>query len=106
MMNAENINSAQHFDDILSENTQVLVDFWAPWCGPCKSMAPTFEEVAETEKDKTKSIKVNIDDFPELAQRFGIRSIPSLIFLKEKAVKSELIGGASRTDILTWLHQQ
>jgi thioredoxin 1 len=103
-MNVEEIRSEQHFAEVLASNTNVLIDFWAPWCGPCKAMTPTFELVA-SEKTHLKAIKVNIDDFPAVAQKYGIRSIPSLILLKENLVKSEHVGLAPKQDVLSWLSE-
>lgn len=62
-----------------------VVDFWAPWCGPCRTMGPIFEAVAEKASDKATFVKVNIDDSPEVATRFGVRSIPTLVVLKDGA---------------------
>lgn len=102
-MSVENIRSEQHFNDVLASNKHVLIDFWASWCGPCKAMAPTFEEIAYEQEKSVKSVKVNVDDLPMLAQKFGIRSIPSLYFLKEKLVISDHIGNASKQELSNWL---
>jgi len=63
----------------------VVVDFWAPWCGPCRTMGPIFESVAEKNADKAKFVKVNIDESPDVPARFGVRSIPTLVVLKDGA---------------------
>lgn len=102
-MSVEEIRSEQHFNDVLASNKHVLIDFWAPWCGPCKTMAPTFEDVAHEKIESVKAIKVNVDDLSVLAQKFGIRSIPSLFFLKEKLVISDHVGNASKQELLNWL---
>jgi thioredoxin 1 len=104
-MNVEEIRSEQHFTDVLASNTEVLIDFWAPWCGPCKAMAPIFEQVAGEQASRMKAVKVNIDDMPVLAQKYGIRSIPSLLLLKDKLVTSEHIGAAAKKDVLDWLSE-
>jgi len=63
----------------------IVVDFWAPWCGPCRTMGPIFEAVAEKVADKATFVKVNIDDSADVAARFGVRSIPTLVVLKDGA---------------------
>lgn len=70
----------------------VLVDFWAPWCGPCKMQTPILEQVAEDVGDKAMIAKVNVDESPELAAKYGIRSIPTLILLKDGENKKQLVG--------------
>lgn len=104
-MNVEEIRSEQHFSDVLASNNKVLIDFWAPWCGPCKVMTPIFEQVADEKSADFKAIKVNIDDIPSLAQKYGIRSIPSLLLLQDKLVKSEHLGASPKKDVLYWLNQ-
>lgn len=104
-MNVEEIRSEQHFNDVLASSNKVLIDFWAPWCGPCKSMSPVFEQIADEKAAELKAIKVNIDDMPSLAQKYGIRSIPSLLLLKNKLVTSEHLGAAPKSDVIAWLNQ-
>ena len=70
----------------------VLVDFWAPWCGPCKTQTPILEKMAAEIGDKAMIAKVNVDENPELAARYGIRSIPTLILLKDGEVKQTMVG--------------
>jgi thioredoxin 1 len=104
-MNVEEIRSEQHFSDVLASNNEVLIDFWAPWCGPCRVMSPVFEQVADEKSDNIKAIKINIDDMPALAQKYGIRSIPSLLLLKNRLVISEHLGAAPKNDVLNWLNE-
>ncbi len=89
--NYVNLNQ-NNFDEILTENTLVLVDFWASWCGPCKMLAPVVEELADDYAGKVKVCKVNVDDEPELAEKFGIMSIPAVFIFKNGEVKEKLIG--------------
>jgi len=73
--------------EVLNSTVPVLVDFWAPWCGPCKSIAPIVEELAGEYEGKLKVAKLNVDDHPATASRYGVRGIPNLIILKGGAVK-------------------
>lgn len=81
----------QNFDEITSKGV-VLVDFWATWCGPCKMMAPNVEEIATEYKGKVTVGKVDVDECQELATRFGIMSIPTLIVFKDGEKKEALVG--------------
>ena len=79
------------YDDAVKSGV-VLVDFWAPWCGPCKMQTPILEKVAAAVGDKAVIGKVNVDEHPELAAKYGIRSIPTIILLKDGESKQQLIG--------------
>ena len=85
--------------EVLNSNIPVVVDFWASWCGPCRAFAPTLEELAE-ENNNIKIGKVNVDEEGELAQQFGIMSIPTLIVFKNGQVTRKSIGIISKRDIL------
>ncbi|GEM_PF-224983 len=78
--------------DVLNANTPALVDFWAPWCGPCQMMGPTIDKLAGDYAGKAVIAKVNVDDSPDLASKYGIRSIPALLFFKGGEVVDQLIG--------------
>jgi len=78
--------------DVLQNSKAVLLDFWAEWCGPCKMIAPLLDEVAGKYEDRLDVVKLNVDENPNVAQKFGIRSIPTLILFKDGAVQAQLMG--------------
>ena len=91
-----------NFDaEVLRCDLPVLVDFWAPWCGPCKSIAPIVEEIAVEYEGKLKVTKLNVDDHPATASRYGIRGIPNLIILKAGAVKEQIVGAVPKAKLVT-----
>ena len=81
--------------DIIKEGV-ALVDFWAPWCGPCRMIAPIIEELANDYEGKAKICKVNTDEAQDLAVQFGVRSIPTILFFKDGELKAQLIGAQSK----------
>lgn len=92
---------ASNFEsNVLKSDKPVLVDFWAEWCGPCKSLLPVLEEVAEEMGDKAVITKVNVDDNGNLAQKYGIRGIPTMIFFKNGEAMKTLVGAQPKAEIV------
>ncbi|MGB5490594.1 MAG: thioredoxin TrxA [Woeseiaceae bacterium] len=89
--------------DVLQNDKAVLIDFWAEWCGPCKMIAPLLEEVAVSHADKLAVMKLNVDENPNTAQKFGIRSIPTLILFKDGAVQAQKMGAMPKSQLEEFL---
>jgi thioredoxin 1 len=84
----------------------VVVDFWATWCGPCRMIAPALDEIATEMAGKVKIAKVDVDEAPEVATRFGIRSIPCLILFKDGKETDRIVGAQSKTQLKSWIEGQ
>lgn len=95
--NITHVEKATWQNEVMSSPLPVLVDFWAEWCGPCRAIAPVLEELSQELKGKLKIVKVNVDEAPDLAGEFGIRSIPTLLVIKGGAVVSQMVGAMSKT---------
>jgi thioredoxin 1 len=90
--------------DVLNAKEPVVVDFWAEWCGPCKMIGPSLEEIANELGAKVKVAKLNIDENPELAAQFGVRSIPTLMIFKGGEVADIKVGAAPKTALSHWIN--
>lgn len=93
------VNDETFDQSVLQSSQPVLVDFWAPWCGPCRALAPTVEKIADEKKGSLVVCKVNVDDSPEVAARYGIRGIPTLILFKNGQVANQLTGNVPKSQI-------
>ena len=101
-MASGNVNefSDDNFEaEVINSDLPVLVDFWAPWCGPCRIIAPVVEELSEALVGKLKVGKLNVDDNQKVSMKFGIRSIPTLLVFKDGEVAEQIIGAVPKTEI-------
>jgi thioredoxin 1 len=92
MADVVNVTDADFEDEVLKSDRPVLVDFWAEWCGPCRQIAPIIKQLAEDYDGKVKVAKLNVDDSPQTAGKFGIRSIPTVLAFKDGQVVEQLMG--------------
>ena len=90
--------------DVLDASAPVVVDFWAEWCGPCKMIGPSLEEISTELAGKVKIVKLNIDENPELAAQFGVRSIPTLMIFKGGEVADMKVGALPKTALSHWIN--
>ncbi len=102
--NISQITDAQFAEEVLSSDVPVLVDFWAPWCGPCKMIAPVLEDVADEFAGKLKVVKLNVDENTETAPKYNVRGIPTLIIVKGGEVAATKVGAVSKSQLIEFVN--
>jgi len=103
--NVSEISDADFETEVLKSSIPVLVDFWAPWCGPCKSIAPVLEEIAKDFAGKLKVAKVNVDENPKTPTNYNVRGIPNLVFFKGGKVVEQIIGAVPKDQLLAAINK-
>ena len=102
-MSTSKVTDATFEADVLKSSEPVVVDFWAEWCGPCKMIGPSLEEISAEMAGKVKIVKMNVDENPGVPGTFGIRSIPTLILFKDGKAASQKVGAAPKGELVKWI---
>jgi len=97
--NVQEISDADFDAEVLKSSIPVLVDFWAPWCGPCKSIAPVLDQIATQFAGKLKIVKMNVDENPRTPTQYNVRGIPNLVFFKGGAVAEQVVGAVPKDQL-------
>ncbi len=105
MSSAPAVTDASFKGEVLESDVPVLVDFWAPWCGPCRMVAPVVEEIAEQYQGQVKVVKLNTDENPQIASNYGIRSIPTLMIFKDGQRVDMVVGAVPKTTLANTLEK-
>ncbi|MDG1987204.1 MAG: thioredoxin TrxA [Halieaceae bacterium] len=99
------VTEANFEEEVVNSDVPVLVDFWAEWCGPCKMIAPILDEIAKEYGEKLKICKIDVDSNPEIAPKFGIRGIPTLIMFKDGNAESTKVGAVSKSQLVEFVDE-
>jgi thioredoxin 1 len=105
MANVFEISDGTFQTEVLESPTPVLIDFWAPWCAPCRAIAPVVEELAGEYAGKLKVVKMNVDDNPQTPSRYGVRGIPNLILFQGGQVKEQIVGAVAKKRLVDAITQ-
>jgi len=101
MSAVQEINDTNFENEVINSDLPVLIDFWAPWCAPCRAIGPVVDELAKDYTGKLKVVKMNVDDNPLTPSKFGVRSIPNLLLFKNGQVKDQIVGAVPKQQFVT-----
>ena len=102
-MSVEKVSDSTFEDEVLKASGPVVVDFWAEWCGPCRMIAPALDEIAGAMGDKVRIVKLNVDENPQTASKYGVMSIPTLMIFKGGEMASRQVGAAPKAKLEQWI---
>ena len=102
-MSDKSIKEKEFESEVINSDKPVLIDFWAEWCGPCKEISPILEEISDEMKDTVKVVKMNIDENPNIPNKYGIQSIPTMIIFKKGEPISTKVGVVIKSELKTWI---
>lgn len=105
MADVNEVSDSSFEAEVLQSPLPVLVDFWAPWCGPCKAIAPVVAELAKEYAGRLKVVKINVDDHPQTPSRYGVRGIPNLILFKAGQVRDQIVGAVPKAHLIKAISQ-
>ena len=102
-MSVLTINDKTFESEVVNSKLPVLIDFWAEWCGPCKEIAPILDEINNEMDDKIKIVKINIDKNPNIPNKYGVQSIPTLIIFKKGEIVGTKVGSCLKSELISWI---